>query len=87
MVFEHLTFVELHVHESPDDISSGAEPKESRSESARIPRPSVAKIGAMVGVSIGVSVLATILAKRLAGSKMDDDETGETAAAVLEVTE
>lgn len=89
MVFEHLTFVELHVHEPPDDVdrSQSTRPDEEPTKSGGIPRPPVGIIFAIVGVSIGVSLLATILTKRVFGPEDTADDQEPSDPAVVEVTE
>lgn len=98
MVFENLTMVELHIHESAEEETTG-DPTDQTTK--RIPvesgpeaksGPSLKKIGAMVLGSVIVSVVVAVLASRgvekvkskVGGSK---NETEESEEAVVEINE
>lgn len=89
MVFEHLTLVELHVHEADEESAPTAQIEPAREEKTRSSirdRIPVAKILAAVGVSIGVSIAVTLAVRKVTARFGSKAESAETDEAVLEIT-
>ncbi len=89
MAFEHLTFVELHVHEADEGAETPTQPDTSREAEPRRTtrdRIPVAKIAAAVGVSVGVSIAVTLAVRKVKARFTADEESAETEEAVVEIT-
>lgn len=74
MVFEHLTILEVHVHE-PDIESVGTAPSETpaKEHGLNVSSPK-GKLLALVGASIVISVVATVLATAVRARTQSDFE-------------